>query len=286
MSILDDLKFQYKTGGIAQKLIFLNVALYIIALPLFYSFSYKAFVYPSWLALSSSLDSFGLNPWTVFSYMFLHAGFLHLLFNMMVLHFAGRLFSTFFTDRQMLGLYILTGIFSGLVYVGVYSALGISTKLVGASGAIMGVLIATAVYAPYMELRLALIGRVKLWQVALVLLLFDLVQLPIENSGGHLAHLAGALFGFIYIKTLQRGFDLSKPISILQDFFEDLQKPKKKKPPFKAVHRNGNINTTTKTNFKKDINQKKIDDILDKISQSGYDSLTKEEKEFLFKAGK
>lgn len=286
MSILDDLKFQYKTGGIAQKLIFLNVALYIIALPLFYSFSYKAFVYPSWLALSSSLDSFGLNPWTVFSYMFLHAGFLHLLFNMMVLHFAGRLFSTFFTQRQMLGLYILTGIFSGLVFVGVYSMLGISTKLVGASGAIMGVLIATAVYAPYMELRLALIGRVKLWQVALVLLLFDLVQLPIENSGGHLAHLAGALFGFIYIKTLQRGFDLSKPISILQDFFEDLQKPKKKKPPFKAVHRNGNINTTTKTNFKKDINQKKIDDILDKISQSGYDSLTKEEKEFLFKAGK
>ena len=286
MPILDDLKFQYKTGGIAQKLIFLNVALYIIALPLFYSFSYKAFVYPSWLALSSSLDSFGLNPWTVFSYMFLHAGFLHLLFNMMVLHFAGRLFSTFFTQRQMLGLYILTGIFSGLVFVGVYSMLGISTKLVGASGAIMGVLIATAVYAPYMELRLALIGRVKLWQVALVLLLFDLVQLPIENSGGHLAHLAGALFGFIYIKTLQRGFDLSKPISILQDFFEDLQKPKKKKPPFKAVHRNGNINTTTKTNFKKDINQKKIDDILDKISQSGYDSLTKEEKEFLFKAGK
>lgn len=285
MSILDDLKFQYKTGGIAQKLIFLNVALYIIALPLFYSFSYKAFVYPSWLALSSSLDSFGLNPWTVFSYMFLHAGFLHLLFNMMVLHFAGRLFSTFFTQRQMLGLYILTGIFSGLVFVGVYSMLGISTKLVGASGAIMGVLIATAVYAPYMELRLALIGRVKLWQVALVLLLFDLVQLPIENSGGHLAHLAGALFGFIYIKTLQRGFDLSKPISILQDFFEDLQKPKKKKPPFKAVHKNSNINTTN-TNFNKDINQKKIDDILDKISQSGYDSLTKEEKEFLFKAGK
>ncbi|MBD3724705.1 MAG: rhomboid family intramembrane serine protease [Flavobacteriaceae bacterium] len=285
MPILDDLKFQYKTGGIAQKLIFLNVALYIISLPLFYNFSYKTFFYPSWLALSSSVTVFGTNPWTVFTYMFLHAGFLHLLFNMMVLHFAGRLFATFFTDRQMLGLYILTGIFSGLVYVGVYSALGISTKLVGASGAIMGVLIATAVYAPYMELRLALIGRVKLWQVALVLLLFDLVQLPIENSGGHLAHLAGALFGFIYIKTLQRGFDLSKPISILQDFFEDLQKPKKKKPPFKAVHKNSNINTTN-TNFNKDINQKKIDDILDKISQSGYDSLTKEEKEFLFKAGK
>lgn len=285
MPILDDLKFQYKTGGIAQKLIFLNVALYIISLPLFYSFSYKTFVYPNWLALSSSVTVFGTNPWTVFTYMFLHAGFLHLLFNMMVLHFAGRLFATFFTDRQMLGLYILTGIFSGLVYVGVYSALGISTKLVGASGAIMGVLIATAVYAPYMELRLALIGRIKLWQVALVLLLFDLVQLPIENSGGHLAHLAGALFGFIYIKTLQRGFDLSKPISILQDFFEDLQKPKKKKPPFKAVHKNSNINTTN-SNFSKDINQKKIDDILDKISQSGYDSLTKEEKEFLFKAGK
>lgn len=284
MSILDDLKLQYRTGGIVQKLIFWNVGIFILSLVFFYQFTKGVFAYPSWLVLSSSLSEFVTKPWTVISYMFVHAGFLHLLFNMMVLHFSGRLFSTFFTERQLFGLYILGGIFSGLTFVLIYTLLGIPARLVGASGAIMAILFATASYSPNMIIRLALIGNVKLWHIAAVFLVLDLIQLPFENSGGHLAHLAGALFGFIYIRLLQNGTDLSKPISKFQDWIVNLGKPKKK-TPFKKVHKN-KVYSNTKTKPTKDINQQKIDDILDKISQSGYDSLTKEEKEFLFKVGK
>lgn len=284
MPILDDLKLQYRTGGIVQKLIFWNFGIFILSLVFFYQFTKGVFAYPSWLVLSSSLSEFVTKPWTVISYMFVHAGFLHLLFNMMVLHFSGRLFSTFFTERQLFGLYILGGIFSGLAFVLIYTLLGIPARLVGASGAIMAILFATASYSPNMIIRLALIGNVKLWHIAAVFLVLDLIQLPVENSGGHLAHLAGALFGFIYIRLLQNGTDLSKPISKFQDWIVNLGKPKKKNP-FKKVHKN-KAYSNTKTKSTKDINQQKIDDILDKISQSGYDSLTKEEKEFLFKVGK
>lgn len=284
MPILDDLKLQYRTGGIVQKLIFWNVGIFILSLVFFYQSKTGGFAYPSWLVLSSSLSEFVTKPWTVISYMFVHAGFLHLLFNMMVLHFSGRLFSTFFTERQLFGLYILGGIFSGLAFVLIYTFLGIPSRLVGASGAIMAILFATAVYSPNMTIRLALIGNVKLWHIAAVLFVLDLIQLPVENSGGHLAHLAGALFGFIYIRLLQNGTDLSKSISKFQDLIMNLGKPKKKNP-FKKVHKN-KAYSNTKTKPTKDINQQKIDDILDKISQSGYDSLTKEEKEFLFKVGK
>jgi hypothetical protein len=114
----------------------------------------------------------------------------------------------------------------------------------------------------------------------------DLIQLPLDNSGGHLAHLAGALFGFLYIKMLNSGIDVSKITSSVQDFFENILKPKKK-TPFKKVHKNkANPTSTSFTKKEKSMDQKKIDDILDRISQSGYDSLTKEEKEFLFKVGK
>lgn len=287
MSILEDIKVQYRTGGIVQKLIFWNIGLYLLSLVFFYNFSFGNFNFPSWLALYSSFDDFVFSPWTLFSYMFLHAGFLHLLFNMMVLHFSGRLFETYFTQKQLLGLYILGGVFSGIVYLVSFLILGKSSVLVGASGAIMALLIATATYAPFMQIRLMLIGVVKLWQVAFVIVLLDLIQLPLENSGGHLAHLAGALFGFFYIKMLNSGTDVSKLISSVQEFFENVFKPKKK-TPFRKVHKN-KTNTSSSSSFvkkEKTETQKRIDDILDKISQSGYDSLTKEEKEFLFKAGK
>lgn len=286
MNILEDLKLQYKMGGIVQRLIFWNVGLFIFSLVFFYSFKTRDFSYPNWLVLNSSTSKFVMQPWTLFTYMFLHGSFLHLLFNMLVLHFSGRLFLTYFTGRQLLGLYVLGGVFAGFVFIVSYYFLGMNSALVGASGAIMAILIATATYAPYMLLRIPLIGTVKLWQVTFVIVLLDLIQLPLNNTGGHVAHLGGALFGFIYVKLLQKGTDLSKGISKLQDGIEGLFSPKKK-TPFKKVHKNTYQKTTfTKTTQEKDINQKKIDDILDKISKSGYDSLSKEEKEFLFKVGK
>lgn len=284
MNILDDLKLQYKTGGMVQKLIFWNIGCFLLSLVFFYSFSVGKFQIPYWIALSSDIGTYVKAPWTLVAFNFFHYGFFHLIFNLLVLHFSGRLFSTYFTDKQLLGVYVLGGIFSGITFVLSYIIIGKAGLLVGASGAIMAILLSATTYAPFMLLRIPLIGIVKLWHVTFVILLLDLIQLPLDNTGGHIAHLGGALFGFLYIKLLQSGTDLSKGISMILDFFVNLSKPKKK-TPFKKVHRN----TTKKTvnSFsEKDITQKQIDDILDKISKSGYDSLTKEEKEFLFKAGK
>ena len=285
MNILDDLKLQYKTGGMVQKLIFWNIGFFLFSLVFFYSFSVGKFQIPTWIALSSDLGNLVRTPWTLITFNFFHAKFLHLFFNLLVLHFAGRLFSTYFTDRQLLGVYILGGVFSGITFILSYIVIAKVGLLVGASGAIMAILLSATTYAPFMLLRIPLIGIVKLWHVTFVILLLDLIQLPLDNTGGHIAHLGGALFGFLYIKLLQSGTDLSKGISMILDFFVNVSKPKKK-TPFKKVHRNTTKKAVNSFQDNKDLTQKQIDDILDKISKSGYDSLTKEEKEFLFKAGK
>ena len=301
MNIIEDLKLQYKIGGITQRLIFWNVGLFVFPMVLFSILSlfnvelpYLRWDVPvanDWLSLSSRPADLLWKPWSLLSYAFLHAGFFHLLFNMMVLYFSGRLFLTFFTQKQLFGLYLLAALFAGVIFIASYNLLpmlagqGHTSKMVGASAAIMAILIASAVYAPYYQVRLLLIGTVKLWHIALVLIVLDLIQVSAENTGGHLAHLAGALFGFIYIKVLQSGTDLSTGISAVIDFFANLFKPRKK-TPFKKVHRNTSKPVNPIVKPTKDITQKQIDEILDKISKSGYDSLTKEEKEFLFKVGK
>lgn len=287
MNILDDLKLQYKTGGMVQKLIFWNIGLFLVftLLDVVLKFSKIDFNYFDVVALSSDIYTFLVKPWTIITFNFFHAGIFHLIFNLLILHFSGRLFNTYFTDKQLFGVYVLGGIFSGITFVLSYFFIGKAGLLVGASGAIMAILIATTTYAPFMLLRIPLIGIVKLWHVAFVILFIDLIQLPLENTGGHLAHLGGALFGFIYVKILQSRTDLTKPFSMFLDAIVNIFKPRTK-TPFKKVHRNTTKNVVNSSTSKKDFTQKQIDDILDKISKSGYDSLTKEEKEFLFKAGK
>jgi membrane associated rhomboid family serine protease len=286
MNILDDLKLQYKIGGIALRVIYWNIACFLISL-FFYQFSIGQFDFPNWLELSSDPGVFLFKPWTFLTYAFFHASFLHLLFNMMVLNFASQLFLTFFTQKQYLGLYILSAVFAGIVFALSYYFLGYAGSIVGASAAIMAILVAATTYQPLMNVRLLLIGNVKLWHITAVILILDLMQLRLENMGGHISHLAGALFGFIYIKLLQNGSDLSIVVSRTLDFFANLFK-KSPSTPFKKVHKNYQKPTEKVTSriVTKDKTQQQIDEILDKISQSGYDCLTKEEKEFLFKAGK
>ena len=283
MNIIDDIKLQYRIGGIANKMIYWNVGIFLLSIPLFYQFKTGGFDYPSWLAVSSDPNILLYNLWTLLTYAFLHYGFLHLFFNMMVLNFSSRLFLTFFTQKQYLGLYILSAIFAGLCFVISFYFLHQSSTMVGASAAIMALLVATTTYQPLMELRLLLIGNVKLWHITAVILLLDLLQIQIDNTGGHIAHLSGAFFGYIYIKLLQNGTDLSKIVSKITSVFD-----RKKTTPFKKVHVNPRKPAVKKVSkiVVKDKTQQQIDEILDKISQSGYDSLTSEEKEFLFQSGK
>jgi membrane associated rhomboid family serine protease len=286
MNILDDLKMQYRLGGIAMKMIYWNIGCFLVSLAFFYQFKTGVFDFPTWVALSSEPAVFVLKPWTFLTYAFFHDGFFHLLFNMMVLNFGSYLFLTFFSSKQYLGLYILSAIFSGVVFALGFNLMHFSGAIIGASAAIMAVLVAVTTYSPLMNVRLLLIGNVKLWHITAVILILDIMQFRLENSGGHISHLAGAFFGFVYIKLLQNGTDLSKIVSTVLDFFTNLFK--KPATPFKKVHKNYKkpIEKPISKIVVKDKKQQQIDEILDKISQSGYESLSQEEKEFLFQAGK
>jgi membrane associated rhomboid family serine protease len=287
MNILDDLKSQYKLGGIAHRLIYWNVACFLVSLLFFYQFNVGLFNFPTWVALSTEPANFIAKPWTFLTYSFFHDGFWHLLFNMVILNFASSYFLTFFTQKQLLGVYVLSAIFAGIAFVAGYSILNLSASIVGASAAIMGILVAVTTYRPLMNVRLLLIGNVKLWHITAVVLILDLMQFRLDNTGGHISHLAGALFGFVYIKLLQNGTDLSKIVSWIIAFFASSVK-KPASTPFRKVHKNYSKPVAKRASkiITKDKAQQQTDEILDKISKSGYDSLTKAEKEFLFKAGK
>lgn len=289
MNIIDDLKLQYKIGGLVTQLIFWNVALFVLPWLVFSILSLLGITidYIQFVSLSSNPAYLLWKPWSLLSYSFFHSGIMHIVFNMIILNFSGRLFMTYFTSKQLLGLYLLSAIFAGICYILVFYFLNINAPIVGASAAIMAILVATTTYHPLMELRLLIFGNVKLWHITAVIIIVDLMQLRSENMGGHISHLSGAFFGFIFIKLLQNGTDLSTIVTRLIDFFANLFK-KNTSTPFKKVHKNYSkplVKSVSKI-VTKDISQQQIDEILDKISQSGYDSLTKEEKEFLFKVGK
>ena len=289
MNIIDDLKLQYKIGGIVTRLIFWNAALFVLPWLLFALLSLLGvnIDYIHYVSLSSNPAHLLWKPWSLLSYAFFHSGIMHIIFNMIVLNIAGTLFMTYFTSKQLLGLYVLSAIFAGISYILVFYVLNINAPIVGASAAIMAILVATTTYHPLMDLRLLIIGNVKLWHITAVIVIVDLMQLRSENMGGHISHLSGAFFGFIFIKLLQNGTDLSTVVTRIIDFFANLFK-KNTSTPFKKVHKNYSkpLEKSVSKIVTKDKSQQQIDEILDKISQSGYDSLTKEEKEFLFKVGK
>lgn len=288
-SIIDDLKMQYKFGGITQKLIYWNIACFLVSYVLFglLGLINIKIDFLQYVSLSSNPVDLLWKPWSIISYSFFHSDFFHIFFNLIILNFSSQLFLTFFNQKQLLGLYLLSAVFAGIVFVSSFYLMDIIAPIVGASGAIMAILVAVTTYQPLMKVRLLLVGNVKLWQITLVILVLDLLQIRMDNSGGHIAHLAGAFFGFVFVKLLENGTDLSKIVSTIIDFFVNLFKKSPSKP-LKTVHKNYKKPTEMATSriVTKDKTQQQIDEILDKISRSGYDCLSKEEKEFLFKAGK
>ena len=278
MSIIDDLKLRYQQGSIVQKLIYINVGIFVITLLIsVFSGLYRSegnFL-TNWFSLDSELDVWFTKPWSILTYGFLHGGFLHLLFNMIALHYIGNLFIDYFTQKQLLTFYLLGTFFGGILYMLSYNYFplfeGSNSILVGSSAGVSAIFMGIAAYIPNFEFKLPLIGFVKLWIFAAIWVAFDVLGLVGANAGGHFAHLGGSLFGFLYVSNAS-----NKELNLLDGFF-NLFKSKKK--PLRTVYK------APKKSEKND-NQQKIDSILDKISKSGYDSLTKAEKEFLFKQGK
>ena len=283
MAIIDDLKFRYQKGNIVEKLIFINVGIFVFTLLInVFQGLYKGEVnfLMNWFALDSSISVILTKPWSILSFGFLHGGFIHLLMNMIVLYFIGNLFLEYFTEKNLLNFYILGTIFGGLLFIFSQNYFplfeGRTTILVGASAGISAIIIGITTYMPNYSIRLRFIGFVKLWYLAAFWIGLDILGLIGNNAGGHFAHLGGALFGFLYVKKAS-----NKEISVLSDFFKLFSSKNKS---LKTVYKSKNRKRDSNNN--KQSNQKEIDAILDKIGKSGYDALSKKEKEFLFKQGK
>ena len=283
MSFINTLKNKYTTGTIIEKLIYLNIAIFLLTLLItVFQGLYKGeqnFLV-EWFSLDNNLDAFLTKPWSIISYGFLHADFIHLIFNMITLYFIGNLFIQYFTEKQALTFYILGTLFGGFLYVisQNYFPLfeGINTTLVGASAGISAIFIGIATYMPHYQIKIRFIGFIKFWHLAAIWLAFDVVGLIGTNAGGSFSHLGGSLFGYLYVQ--QASNKKTNISTIFSSFF------KRKEKPLKTVHKSAKRKQKTVKNSNQ--NQEKIDVILDKISKSGYDTLTKTEKEFLFKQGK
>lgn len=276
MNILEELKRNLKVGDKVQLLIIGNVVAFVLlyGLSLLVPALYHS-VFPYVAFVADGVATLG-RFWTFVSYSFVHASIWHLLLNMIMLFFVSNLFFTFFSSRQFLFVYVAGAIGGSVLYYLCSFFFQMGYGLVGASAAIMAPLIALATFAPKMEVRLALLGRIKMIYIAGAIIVIDLFQLASSNVGGHLAHLGGALVGFGYVVLLKKGIDLAKP----------KKRTAKEKSSFKKVYVNKNKNEKIDKERNKEASaQKQIDVILDKISKSGYESLSKDEKDFLFRQG-
>lgn len=286
MSLANDIKYKLSNLNILEKIIAINLVVYLLTL----------FLNLSWFELPSRFGGFITKPWTIITYAFLHYDFLHILFNMLWLFVIGRMFLNMFSAKMALNIYVLGAMSGGILFLICYTlfpnVFGVNSSLVGASAAVRALLIFLCAYMPNQDVRFFML-TIKLWHIALAIIILDILGVftginnPVTgNAGGSLAHLGGDLLGYFYAKQLLTGNDIGKGIEGLVRFFTNMFKPSKK-GPLKTVHKNkSKVGGYTKSDFTQFNNQKKIDVILDKISKSGYDSLTSEEKEFLFRAGK
>lgn len=300
MKASDKFKYKLQTATVVEKLIAINVLVFVLVYlfrTIAFLFQFPSNFFMEWFVFPKEPGEFIFKPWSIITYAFLHSGIWHILSNMLILYFSGIYFLNYFSPKRLLNYFFLGVIVGALVYMLSYNlfpafaATGRS-YLLGASAGVMAVLVGIATYIPNMRVRLMLLGSIKFWYIAAFLVLLDVIQIPMGNAGGHLAHLGGALLGYFYTTQLQKGNDIGSWFEKLMDAFVSMFSSAPKKAKMKTVYRKGKGEraskraTTGSGRMNKDEKQKRIDHILDKISKSGYDSLSKEEKDFLFKAGK
>ncbi|MDH7912953.1 rhomboid family intramembrane serine protease [Winogradskyella sp. SYSU M77433] len=296
MSSLDNIKIKLTNFSISEKYIIINCAVFAIiaivnALYFLFADNHLRF-FQDFFALPADIGVLITRPWTLFTYFFTHFSFRHLFSNIIALFFFGRIFLIFYNSKQFLKHYIFGGLFAGLIFIISYNLFPalIEKKaiLVGASASIFSVLFGATATSPYYNFNLLGIFKIPLWVISSLYTLLFISSLPYANSGGELAHLGGAFFGYFYALELKKGKDIGSGFERMMDTIASWFKPKSN---LKTVHRRQGRSKTkmagkTKQEFDTYNKQKKIDLILDKISKSGYESLTAEEKEFLFRAGK
>ena len=294
-SFISDLKNNFQRGNISLQLIYINVGIFVVTTlvsVVLMLFNWGDMSWMNFLQLPAYLPKFLVQPWTLFTYMFLHAGALHLLFNMLWLYWFGQLFLAFFSARHFRGLYLLGGLCGGLLYMLAYNVFPYfgpyiyGSYLLGASASVLAIVVATAVREPEYRVNFMFIGAVRLKYVALFMVVTDLLFVTSGNGGGHIAHLGGALAGWWFAKSLQKGHDITRWINQVFDWFSGgIKISRSAKKSKMKVNRGGKADDCD-YNARKKQQSEEIDRILDKLKQSGYASLTTEEKKRLFDASK
>jgi len=260
--------------NIVEKIILFNITLYLLPFVLktvLFLFNIKGLSIVNWFTIDATFSEFILKPWSILTYGFIHGSFSHIFWNMLILYYFGNILKNIFGEKLILNLFLSGIVAGGLTYLISYNLFpvfkGVNSVMIGASAGVMSVLFFLAAYDPQYRIRIIFFD-IKILYIALFLFFYDIIQIPLNNSGGHIAHIGGALWGYYYSVKYNNGSDLVN--SILSYFKKNI-----------------NNKTTVKSKTEnKSFNQDKIDEILDKISDSGYDSLTKSEKEYLFKVGK
>lgn len=292
-SLFQEIRNFFSRGSVLARLIGINVAIFL-AVNLIRVFFFlwnvdgAAEAMSQWLGISSNIYVVLHRPWTLITYMFLHFDFLHILFNMIVLYVGGRLFSDFIGQDRLTATYLLGGLTGALFYIisfnvfPVFEEVVASSLAIGASASVLAIFIAIAAYMPDYQLPLLLFGRIRLKYIAIFFVVLDLISIDHGNPGGHLAHLGGALWGYLYARLLRSGRD---PAMVLGFYLEKMIRIFRKKPTMRVEYTRERYVSDEEYNRQRAAQQEKIDKILDKISRHGYDSLTREEKQLLFKMG-
>lgn len=306
-TIVSDLRDTFRRGNITLQLVFINVAVFFVCtlaqvLAVLCNGSLGGLL--EWFELPASTMRLLMQPWSLFSYMFLHADVLHLLFNMLWLYWFGQIFLLFFSARHLRGLYVLGGVCGGLLYWLAYNVFPYFAPMrdfsfmVGASASVLGIVAATAYRQPNYPIRLMLFGVVRLKYLALIVIGSDLLFITSANAGGHIAHLGGALAGLWFASSLSKGSDVTRWLNAMIDglgsLFGRLFDAKRHKPRMKAKAGGAQSNWSAAAGRRKDYDfnarrkaqNDEIDRILDKLKKSGYDSLSSDEKKTLFDASK
>lgn len=286
--IKEELIESFKNGTTLTKLIYINLGVFLvisIAQALLGLFNVNTEWVDS-LMLPAQVSTFAHRPWSILTYMFFHKSFIHILFNLLMLYWFGKLFLQYCSQHDLVGLYILGGIAGGATYIIAFNLLpkfapvvGLS-MLLGASASVMAITIATAVFAPNQTMRLALIGDVKIKWIALVSVLISLMQINAENAGGELAHIGGAIAGYIFAIEYKKGKNITDWINNILHRAANLIHGAGRKPKMKVSHTN--MESDQEYNYRKKQENDEIDKILDKIKSSGYESLSDDEKGKLF----
>jgi membrane associated rhomboid family serine protease len=291
-SFLQEIKNFYSQSNVINRLIVINAIVFIIVniISLASFLSNNAFYFPLeyYLGVPADLANLLFRPYTLITYMFTHKSLFHIFFNMLLLYWGGLIFREFLGARRLLATYVLGALIGAFFYILNYNLFPVfqsslaTSYAIGASAGVLAVFIAIATYLPNYTIVLLLFGSVKLKWVALVMVIIDFINIQNGNAGGHLAHLGGAIYGFVFAKQLKSGRDLGDWFSRLLDKIATIGKRKSK---IKVVHSKASNQTKFGKQVSKD-QQERIDKILDKISKSGYENLTADEKRFLFDSSK